>query len=268
MTEESGCQMTELKERGCQMTEESGCHMTELEERGCHMTELEERGCHMTELEERGCHMTELEERGCHMTELEERGCHMTELEESGCQMTELEERGCHMTELEERRCHMTDLEERGCHMTELEERGCHMTELEERGCHMRGKRVEHQQMTDGCRDQFMNLAKMGRKTWRKYFGIRTRTTRCLRNILNIRWPEVVSNEQLWDKTKQTPIETEIRKRKWGWIGHTLRKPASNITRQALDWNPQGKRKVGRPKQTWRRSTNAEIRQPEQHGPS
>ena len=39
-----------------------------------------------------------------------------------------------------------------------------------------------------------------------------------------------------------------------------LRKPASNITRQALDWNPQGKRKVGRPKQTWRRSTDAEIK--------
>ena len=80
------------------------------------------------------------------------------------------------------------------------------------------------------------------------------------RNILNIRWPEVVSNEQLWDKTKQTPIETEVRKRKWGWIGHTLRKPASNITRQSFDWNPQGKRKVGHPKQTWRRSTDAEIK--------
>ena len=108
--------------------------------------------------EERGCHMTELKERGCQMTELEERGCHMTE------------ERECHMTE--ESECQMTELKERGCHMTELEERGYHMTELEERGCHMRGKRVEHQQMTDGCIDQFMNLAKMGRKTWRKYFGI------------------------------------------------------------------------------------------------
>ena len=40
----------------------------------------------------------------------------------------------------------------------------------------------------------------------------------------------------------------------------TLRKPASDITRQALDWNPQGKRKVGRPKQTRRRSTDAEIK--------
>ena len=101
-------------------------------------------------------------------------------------------------------------------------------------------------------------------ETWRvtktSTHKLQTFTSRCFRNIPYIRWPGVVSNEQLWDKTKQTPIETEIRKRKWGWIGHTLRKPASNITRQALDWNPQGKRKIGRPKQTWRRSTDAEIK--------
>jgi hypothetical protein len=39
-----------------------------------------------------------------------------------------------------------------------------------------------------------------------------------------------------------------------------LRKPADNVTRQALDWNPQGKRKVGRPKQTWRRSDESEAK--------
>ena len=80
-------------------------------------------------------------------------------------------------------------------------------------------------------------------------------------NIINIiRWPDVISNTDLWDKTGQSPIEVEIRKRKWGWIGHTLRKSPSNVTKQALDWNPQGKRKVGRPKQTWRRSTDAEVK--------
>ena len=33
-------------------------------------------------------------------------------------------------------------------------------------------------------------------------------------------------------------------KEKWGWIGHTLRKPATNTTKHALSWNPQGKRKA------------------------
>ena len=101
-------------------------------------------------------------------------------------------------------------------------------------------------------------------ETWRvtktNTHKLQTFTNRCLRNTLNIRWPGVVSNKQLWDKMKQTPTETEIRKLKRGWIGHTLQKPASNITRQALDWNPQGKHKVSHPKQTWRRSTDAEIK--------
>ena len=39
----------------------------------------------------------------------------------------------------------------------------------------------------------------------------------------------------------------------------TLRKSASNTTRQALKWNPQGKRKRGRPRNTWRRNLDADI---------
>ena len=40
-----------------------------------------------------------------------------------------------------------------------------------------------------------------------------------------------------------------------------LRKPASSTTRQALTWNPQGKRKRGRPRNSWRRDTEAEPKQ-------
>ena len=103
-----------------------------------------------------------------------------------------------------------------------------------------------------------------GAETWRtiksNIHKLQTFINRCLRNIINIRWPDVISNIDLWDKTGQNPIEVEISKRKWGWIGHTLRKSSSNVTKQALDWNPQGKRKVGGPKQTWRRSTDAEVK--------
>lgn len=49
----------------------------------------------------------------------------------------------------------------------------------------------------------------------------------CLRRILNIRLQDKIT-------TKQDPIETQIQKRKWGWIGHTIRKHANNITRQTL----------------------------------
>jgi hypothetical protein len=44
-------------------------------------------------------------------------------------------------------------------------------------------------------------------------------------------------------QTNQQPIITQIKSRKWGWIGHTLRKPMGAIEKDALDWNPQGVRR-------------------------
>jgi hypothetical protein len=43
------------------------------------------------------------------------------------------------------------------------------------------------------------------------------------------------------------------KRRKWNWIGHTLHKETGAIEKTALDWNPQGYRRRGRPKRTWRR---------------
>jgi len=50
-------------------------------------------------------------------------------------------------------------------------------------------------------------------------------------------------NRELWARTEQECIPAEIARRKWNWIGHTLRKPTSDTTRQALEWNPQEKKK-------------------------
>ena len=82
---------------------------------------------------------------------------------------------------------------------------------------------------------------------------------KCLRRLLRIKWTDRIRNEEVWRRTRQTPIGDEIRKRRWKWIGHTLRKPANNITRKALDWNPQGKRSRGRPRGTWRRMRENDV---------
>ncbi|VDO56998.1 unnamed protein product [Schistosoma margrebowiei] len=78
--------------------------------------------------------------------------------------------------------------------------------------------------------------------------------------ILNIHWPDTISNSLLWERTNQLPAEEEIRKRRWKWIGHTLCKSSNCITRQALTWNPEGKRKRGRPKNTLRRIIEADMK--------
>jgi hypothetical protein len=53
------------------------------------------------------------------------------------------------------------------------------------------------------------------------------------------------------ERDRGTEISIQIKRWKWTWIGHTLRKGNEAIEREALDWNPQGKTRRGRYKQTW-----------------
>ncbi|XP_037300014.1 uncharacterized protein LOC119190875 [Manduca sexta] len=103
-----------------------------------------------------------------------------------------------------------------------------------------------------------------GCETWKVTKDISHRlqvfVNRCLRRVLDVYWPEKISNVDLWKRCGETAIDQQIKRRKWKWIGHTLRRDPEHIPRQALDWNPQGKRKRGRPKQTWRRTVIAEAK--------
>jgi hypothetical protein len=56
-----------------------------------------------------------------------------------------------------------------------------------------------------------------------------------------------ISNNSPWEIRKHKPTDIQIKKRKWRWTGHTLRKPAGAIKEVILDWNPQGARRRGRP---------------------
>jgi len=77
---------------------------------------------------------------------------------------------------------------------------------------------------------------------------------------MNIKWTNKITNKGLQRITHQKSIENQIKRRKWNWIGHTLRKETGAIGKTALDWNPQGYRRRGRPKRTWRRAIEDEIR--------
>jgi hypothetical protein len=60
--------------------------------------------------------------------------------------------------------------------------------------------------------------------------------------------------ENTFKEITPTVFNCVIKKRKWSWIGHTLRKPSGIIEKDALDWNPQGKGRRDRPKKTWKRT--------------
>ena len=102
-----------------------------------------------------------------------------------------------------------------------------------------------------------------GSETWKTTKAIikqlQTFINKCLRKILKIYWPDTISNTELLKRTNQEEIGTVIKRKTWRWIGHTLRKNNGDITKQALDWTPQGTRKRGRPKETWRRSIQSDL---------
>ncbi|VDP52749.1 unnamed protein product [Schistosoma curassoni] len=105
-----------------------------------------------------------------------------------------------------------------------------------------------------------------GAETWRTMKAIIQKIqmfiNNCLRKILRICWPDTISNNQLWERTKEIPVEEEIKKKCWKWIGHTLRKAPNCVTRQVLTWNPEGqmRRRRGRPKNTLLREMEINIR--------
>ncbi|VDP36401.1 unnamed protein product [Schistosoma margrebowiei] len=63
-----------------------------------------------------------------------------------------------------------------------------------------------------------------GTRTWRSTKAIIQKIqvfiNSCLRKILQIRWPDTISNNVLWGRTNQIQAEEEIRKKRWKWIGH------------------------------------------------
>ncbi|CAG2215814.1 unnamed protein product [Mytilus edulis] len=63
-----------------------------------------------------------------------------------------------------------------------------------------------------------------GSETWRTTKKVESRIRgfegRCLRRIINIRWPSVISNSELSERTGVKNIVNEIMRRRWKYIGH------------------------------------------------
>ena len=73
-----------------------------------------------------------------------------------------------------------------------------------------------------------------------------------------MRWQQRISNEEIQRIADTNNISCEIRRRRWNWIGHILRREDGNDCITALGWQPEGKRARGRPKTTWRRTVEKE----------
>ena len=101
-----------------------------------------------------------------------------------------------------------------------------------------------------------------GCETWKMNEGdakkIDVFQNRCLRRVMKIKWQDKISNRELLERANAERLSEEVRRRRWRFIGHILRQQPDNDCVTALTWTPEGKRKRGRPKTTWRRTVEKE----------
>ena len=110
-----------------------------------------------------------------------------------------------------------------------------------------------------------LSILLYGAESWKMTKGISHKLevfqNRCLRRLLRIFWPNTISNSELHERANAKPITLVVRARRWRWIGHVLRMPQASLPRIALRWTPDGRRKRGRPKETWRRTVEREMKE-------
>ena len=71
----------------------------------------------------------------------------------------------------------------------------------------------------------------------------------------------LVSEEELREWTRQKSVIERLRTCRWRGCGHVLRMPEERIPKEALEWRPGGRRRMGRPKDTWLRTIERERRE-------
>ena len=93
-----------------------------------------------------------------------------------------------------------------------------------------------------------------GSESWKGLKEIEERFRRfesgCLRKIMKVRWYEHKSEVEIRHRSGQRSIIERIKESRW----------KTRLPKQMIQWNIEGSRKRGRPKDTWRRTIQRELR--------
>ena len=82
---------------------------------------------------------------------------------------------------------------------------------------------------------------------------------RCLRKILKITYRDRITNEEIYMLTTTKPLSQIVETRRMKYAGHILRMTSDRNQKVAMKWRPDGRRKRGRPKLTWRRTFEQDL---------
>ena len=82
-----------------------------------------------------------------------------------------------------------------------------------------------------------------------------------LRRMLNIKLMDKIRNKEIYNRSHQIPITTEIKKRRLNWLAHMLRFPEMTPAKLAFrDHLKKAKGNRRRPKLTWIRQINKDLK--------
>ena len=71
---------------------------------------------------------------------------------------------------------------------------------------------------------------------------------RCLQKILGVFLPNTITNEELLHKTDATSLSTQIKRRRWRWLGNMCRMSPDALPNTAEQQTLDGRRRPGHPK--------------------
>ena len=79
-------------------------------------------------------------------------------------------------------------------------------------------------------------------------------------NVLNVTWPDIVKNEDVYRLSEIRPWSTKIKKQRMIWLGHLLRMKESTPVRKALKFAEEAYQKPrGKPKLTWSKLVKEQL---------
>ena len=83
---------------------------------------------------------------------------------------------------------------------------------------------------------------------------------RMLRYMTKVRWQDRITNEEIRERCGVEDLKDRMRRTRLRWFGHVKRREESNILKRVYDLDIGGRRPVGRPKKTWRKVVEEDMR--------
>ena len=118
-------------------------------------------------------------------------------------------------------------------------------------------KSLSHKLKIKIFKSNVLSVLLYGSETWKltddQLNKLKVFQTTYTRRIMNVKWFHRVTNKDLLKRSRQDDMGEIMERRRWKYVGHVLRRRGAP-TEVSLGWAPEGKRRPGRPKQTWRRA--------------